>query len=88
MVEAKGGVRMYSVLQQEKTALRDGRGMTVYRRLYLCDTSEDVAGLPVEDAPGSGALVAEGGGFYLLNHKHAWCSAPGASGMGGGLWKS
>jgi hypothetical protein len=88
MAEAKGGVRMYSVLQQEKTALRDGRGMTVYRRLYLCDTEADIPTLPVEDAPGSGALVAEGGGVYLLNHARVWCSAPGACGMGGGLWRS
>ena len=51
---------MYSVLEQAKTPLRDGQGMTVFRRLYLCDTEEDVAELPVSDAPGSGALVAEG----------------------------
>ncbi len=88
MAEAEGGVSMYSVLQQEKTAIRDGRGMTVYRRLYLCDTAEDVAALPTEDAPGSGALVAAGGETYLLNHDRVWCAAPGIGGMGGGLWRS
>ena len=79
---------MYSVLQQEKTALRDGRGMWVYRRLYLCDTAEDLTHLPTDDAPGSGALVADGGGFYILDHTRAWRSAPGAVGMGGCLWRS
>ena len=79
---------MYSVLHQEKTVLRDGRGMTVYRRLYLCDTAEDVAELPTEDAPGSGALVAQGGSFYLLDHRRAWCAADGAARLGGCLWRS
>lgn len=88
MAEAEGGVSVYSILQQEKTALRDGRGMTVYRRLYLCDTEEDVTTLPAEDAPGSGALVAAGGEMYLLNHNRVWCRASGACGMGGGLWRS
>lgn len=79
---------MYSVLQQEKTALRDGRGMTVYRRLYLCDTTDDLKELPAEDAPGSGAVVAEGGSFYLLDHHHTWREANPAVGMGGCLWRS
>ncbi len=79
---------MYSVLQQEKTALRDGRGMTVYRRLYLCDTAADLEELPTEDAPGSGAVVAEGGGFYLMDHNRTWHAADGAAGMGGCLWRS
>ena len=79
---------MYSVLQQEKTALRDGRGMTVYRRFYLCDEAEEVAELPVEDAPGSAALVADGGAFYLLNHRREWCAADGALRGGGNLWKN
>lgn len=79
---------MYSVLQQEKTVLRDGRGMTVYRRLYLCDTAADVEELPTDDAPGSGAVVADGGAFYLLDHTGAWRSADGAVGMGGYLWRS
>ena len=79
---------MYSVLQQEKTALRDSRGMTVYRRLYLCDTPADVEELPTDDAPGSGALTAAGGGFYLLDHNRTWCAAEGAVGIGGGLWRS
>lgn len=79
---------MYSVLQQEKTILRDGRGTTVFRRLYLCDTEADVAALPVTDAPGSGALIAEGGGFFLLDHSRTWKRADGAIGMGGCLWRS
>lgn len=79
---------MFSVLQQERTALRDGRGMTVYRRLYLCDRAEDVADLPADDAPGSGALVAESGEFYVLNHGRSWCPVPGAVGLGGCLWRS
>lgn len=79
---------MYSVLQQEKTALRDGRGMTVYRRLYLCDTTADVEELPVEDAPGSGAVIADGGTCYLLDHNRIWRKASGAAGMGGCLWRS
>ncbi len=79
---------MYSVLQQEKTALRDGRGMTVYRRLYLCDKAEDVAELPAEDAPGSGALVADGGEFYILDNGRVWRAASGAMGLGGCLWRS
>ena len=33
---------MYSVLEQARTPLRDGRGATVFRRLYLCDTEEDI----------------------------------------------
>ncbi len=79
---------MYSVMQQEKTALRDGRGMTVYRRVYLCDTVEDVPALPVEDAPGSCAIVADGGEGYLLDHGKIWRPAPGLGGMGGSLWRS
>lgn len=75
---------MYSVMQQEKTVLRDSRGMTVYRRLYLCDAAEDLALLPTEDAPGSGALVAAGGEFYLLDHRRVWQAA----GLGGCLWRS
>jgi len=79
---------MYSVLEQEKTPLRDERGATVFRRLYLCDTEEDLAILPVTDGPGSGALVADGGAFYLLDHSRAWRRADGAVAMGGCLWRS
>ena len=79
---------MYSVLEQARTPLRDGRGATVFRRLYLCDTEGDVPSLPVSDAPGSGALAADGGHFYLLDHKGVWNRADAAVGMGGCLWRS
>ena len=79
---------MYSVMEQEKTPLRDARGATVFRRLYLCDTEEDLASLPVTDAPGSGVLVADGGGFYLLDHGKIWRRADGAVSAGGCLWRS
>ena len=79
---------MFSVMQQEKTALRDSRGMSVYRRLYLCDTARDVSELPVSDAPGSGALVAEGGALYLLDHGGRWREASAMAGMGGFVWKN
>ena len=79
---------VYSVMQQEKTALRDGRGMTVYRRLYLCDTELDMRGLPVDDAPGSCAVIADGGQLFLLDHRKCWRRATGLQGMGGSLWRS
>ena len=77
---------MYSVLEQEKTPLRDERGATVFRRLYLCDTEEDLATLPVTEGPGSGAMVADGGDFCLLDHSRTRRRADGA--MGGCLWRS
>ena len=79
---------MFSVLQQEKTVLRDRSGMSVYRRMYLCDTLKDVSELPVNDAPGSAAVVAAGGAVYLLDHGGRWCEAPAMAGMGGCIWKS
>lgn len=88
MAQEKGGVTMYSVLEQARTPLRDGRGTAVFRRLYLCDTEGDISALPVTDAPGSGALVADGGRLYLLDHGRVWKRADAAAGMGGGLWKS
>ncbi len=63
---------MYSMMQQDKTILRDGRGMTVYRRVYICDTEADIRELPREDAPGSAAVVADGGALYLLDHGRMW----------------
>ena len=87
MAQEKGGVTVYSVLEQAKTPLRDGRGMTVFRRLYLCDTEADLAFLPVSDAPGSGALTAEGGGMWLLDHNRVWKRVDAAV-LGGGLWRS
>ena len=88
MAQEKGGVTVYSVLEQERTPLRDGRGATVFRRLYLCDTEEDLPSLPVTDAPGSGVLVADGGAFYLLDHRSIWRRADAAASMGGSLWRS
>jgi hypothetical protein len=79
---------MFSVLEQERTPLRDSRGAAVFRRLYLCDTEEDLASLPVTDAPGSGAVIAEGGGFCLLDHHREWKRADRALGLGGCLWRS
>jgi hypothetical protein len=79
---------MYSVLQQERTSLRNGQGMTVFRRLYLCDRGEDIPALPADDAPGSAAVVAEGGSFYLLDHGGVWQRADPAVGLGGCLWRS
>ena len=79
---------MYSVLEQARTPLRDGRGTTVFRRLYLCDTQADIPSLPATDAPGSGVLVADGGYFYLLDHEGVWKRADAAVGMGGCLWRS
>ncbi len=66
---------MFSIMQQEKTSVRDAQGGTVFRRLYLCDTAEDIPALPRGDAPGSAALVAAGGGFYLLDHNGMWQAA-------------
>lgn len=79
---------VYSVLQQDRTSLRGRQGMAVFRRLYLCDRGEDIAALPVEDAPGSGALVAEDGSFYLLDHGGCWRRVDAALGLGGCLWRS
>ncbi|MBQ3507926.1 MAG: hypothetical protein IJA91_05180 [Clostridia bacterium] len=44
--------------------------------------------LPVEDAPGSGAVVADGDEFYLLDHCRTWHKSFIAAGLGGCLWKS
>ncbi len=79
---------MFSVLRQEKTALRDARGGTVFRRLYLCDAASDTEALPVTDAPGSVAVVADGGGCWLLDHAGVWRAAEGLRIGGGALWNS
>lgn len=77
---------MYSILKQAKTSMVDRRGLSVYRRLYLCNVLDDVNELPTEDAPGSGALVANGGFFYLLDNNRLWCRADEAVGIGGCIW--
>ncbi len=75
---------MFSVITQEKTTLRDSRGASVYRRAYLCDEAEDLALLPVSDAPGSMAYVIASGEAYLLDHGKAWHFCPG----GGIPWRT
>ena len=74
---------MFSVLRQEKTILRDARGGSVYRRLYLCDEMADLSALPTDDAPGTAVIVADSGESYLLDHGGRWHAVPG---MGGALW--
>ncbi len=70
---------MYSVINQEKTPLRDSRGGNIYRRVYLCDTEADVPALPTSDAPGSLAYAAAEGKGYVLDHGKTWrvCSTGG-----------
>ncbi len=78
---------MFSVLHQEKTALRDARGGTVFRRLYLCDAEADIPAIPASDAPGSMAVIADGGACWLLDHAGAWHRADGLCFLaGGGVW--
>ncbi len=78
---------MFSILHQEKTAFRDARGGTVFRRLYLCDTEADIEALPVSDAPGSVALPADGGDIRLLDHCGTWRRTGHLQfSLGGGLW--
>ncbi len=78
---------MFSILHQEKTSLRDERGGTVFRCLFLCDGEADIPALPVTTAPGSGAVLAAGGGFYILDHSGVWQRADDARSLiGGGLW--
>ena len=63
---------MYAVIRQEKTVIRDAAGGTVYRRVYLCDTLDDVGQMPVCDAHGSLCYVAETGETYVLDNTHVW----------------
>ncbi len=78
---------MFSVMHQEKTSLRDARGGTVFRRLYLCDTEDDILLLPSDDAPGSAAVIAAGGGCRLLDHGGVWRNADAPRALpGGGVW--
>ena len=63
---------MYSDIRQEKTSRRDAKGGTVYRKIYLCDTEEDIPHLPKEDAVGSLCYVAQTGEIYVLDHTPAW----------------
>ena len=45
---------------------------TCPRREFILDTEEDVQNLPESCAPGSAALVADGGAIYLLNASGEW----------------
>lgn len=74
---------MFSVINQEKTPLRDSRGGNIYRRVYLCDDDEDVPALPKGDAPGSLAYVTETGKGYVLDHGKIWRVCP----VGGIPWQ-
>lgn len=63
---------MFSIISQEKTPLRDSRGGSVYRRLYLCDGDADLSEIPTADAPGSVIYVADTGKTYVLDHGKCW----------------
>ena len=78
-ISEKGEPDMFSVIDQSKTVLRDSRGGSVYRRCYLCDDEADLTELPLSDAPGSLAYVADTGKSYVLDHKGSWkaCSGGG-----------
>ena len=78
-VSVKGGPDMFSVIDQNKTTLRDSCGGSVYRRVYLCDSEADLSDLPVSDAPGSVAYTADAGQSYVLDHVGNWraCSGGG-----------
>ena len=39
---------------------------------YICDTNEDIDLLPLDDTPGSSALVIDSGALYILNSSHEW----------------
>lgn len=48
-------------------------GHTAYGvKEYICDTNADVDLLPLDDVPGSSALVIDSGDLYILNSKHEW----------------
>lgn len=48
-------------------------GHTAYGvKEYICDTNADVDLLPLDDTPGSSALVIDSGDLYILNSKHEW----------------
>ena len=48
-------------------------GHTAYGvKEYICDAAKDVDLLPLDDTPGSSALVIDSGDLYILNSKHEW----------------
>ena len=60
-------------------------GHTAYGvKEYICDTNADVDLLPLDDTPGSSALVIDSGDLYILNSKHEWKQQGGGSSSGGG----
>ena len=67
---------MFSVIRQEKTPLRDRCGGSIFRRSYLCDSTDEISQLPTGDAPGSVCLVADKAALYVLNHEGVWCVCP------------
>ena len=55
-------------------------GHTAYGvKEYICDTNADVDLLPLDDTPGSSALVIDSGDLYILNSKHEWKRQGGGS---------
>lgn len=60
-------------------------GHTAYGvKEYICDTNADVDLLPLDDVPGSSALVIDSGDLYILNSKHEWKRQGGGSGSSSG----
>lgn len=51
-----------------------------YFKKFLCDTTEDIAELPVYDRPGCTAYVISTGTTYMLNHKEEWIRQPSING--------
>ena len=51
-----------------------------YFKKFLCDTTEDIADLPVYDRPGCTAYVISTGTTYMLNHKEEWIRQPSING--------
>ena len=60
-------------------------GHTAYGvKEYICDTNTDIDLLPLDDAPGSSALVIETGDIYILNSSHEWKQQGYSAASGGG----
>ena len=60
-------------------------GHTAYGvKEYICDTNADIDLLPLDDVPGSSALVIETGDIYILNSSHEWKQQGYSAASGGG----